>query len=75
MNSQNIIDVLNQIIDNQDISVSAVARRMNKTNQALNKQLNNSDMKVSTLLEIINALHCDITITITDRATRKEYTI
>lgn len=75
MNSQNIIDVLNQIIDNQDISVSAVARRMNKTNQALNKQLNNSDMKVSTLLEIINALHCDITITITDRAIRKEYTI
>lgn len=75
MDSQKIIDTLNQIIDIQDISVAAIARRMEKSTQALNKQLNNNDMKVSTLLEIIEALHCDVTITITDRATKKEYTI
>ena len=75
MDSQKIIDTLNQIIDIQDISVAAIARRMEKSTQALNKQLNNDDMKVSTLLEIIEALHCDVVITITDRATKKEYTI
>ena len=75
MDSQKIIDTLNQIIDTQDISVAAIARRMEKSTQALNKQLNNDDMKVSTLLEIIEALHCDVDITITDRATKKEYTI
>lgn len=75
MDSQKIIDTLNQIIDTQDISVAAIARRMEKSTQALNKQLNNDDMKVSTLLEIIEALHCDVAITITDRATKKEYTI
>jgi hypothetical protein len=75
MDSQKIIDTLNQIIDTQDISVAAIARRMEKSTQALNKQLNNDDMKVSTLLEIIEALHCDVIITITDRATKKEYTI
>lgn len=75
MDSQKIIDTLNQIIKNQDISIAAIARRMEKSTQALNKQLNNDDMKVSTLLEIIEALHCDVAITITDRATKKEYTI
>lgn len=73
MNSQSIIDTLNKIIDKQDISVASVARRMNKSTQALNKQLNNNDMKVSTLLDIIEALHCDINISIIDRATKKEY--
>lgn len=32
-------------------------------------------MKISTLLHIIEALHCNIDITITDRATKKEYKI
>lgn len=73
MTSKDIIDVLNQIIDKQDVSIASVARRMNKTSQALNKQLNNNDIKVSTMLDIIEALHCDIDITITDRATKKVY--
>ena len=75
LNSQNVIDTLNQIIDSQDVSVASIARRMEKSTQALNKQLNNNDMKVSTMIEIIEALHCDVNITITDRATKKEYTI
>lgn len=73
MKSNDIIDVLNQIRDKQDISVASVARRMEKSTQALNKQLNNDDMKISTLLEIVDALYCDINITITDRATNKKY--
>lgn len=73
MTSKNIIDTLNQIIDKQDISIASVARRMNKTSQALNKQLNNDDIKISTMLDIIEALHCNINITIIDRATKKEY--
>lgn len=52
-----------------------MARRIGKSTQALNKQLNNDDMKVSTLLNVIEALHCDIDITITDRATKEEYKI
>ena len=75
MSSQNIIDTLNQIIDKQDISVASVARRMGKSSQALNQQLNNNDMKVSTLLNVIEALHCDVDITIIDRATKEEYKI
>lgn len=75
MNSIDIIDTLNQIIDIQDISVASVARRMNKSSQALNQQLNNKDMKISTMLDIVNSLHCDIDITITDRATNKKYKI
>lgn len=73
MKSNDIIDALNQIRDKQDISVASVARRMEKSTQALNKQLNNDDMKISTLLEIVDALYCDINITITDRATNKKY--
>lgn len=75
MDSKDIILVLNKIIEVQDISVASVARRMNKSTQALSKQLNNKDMKISTLLEIIEALHCDININFTDRATNKEYHI
>ncbi len=74
-NSIDIINTLNQIIDNQDISIASVARRMNKSSQALNQQLNNNDIKVSKLLEIIEALHCNIDIVITDRATTKEYKV
>lgn len=73
MKSNDIVNVLNQIIKVQDVSVASIARRMEKSTQALNKQLNNDDMKVSTLLEIIEALHCDVDITITDRATNKKY--
>ena len=73
MKSNDIVNALNQIIKAQDVSVASVARRMDKSTQALNKQLNNDDMKVSTLLEIIEALHCDFDITITDRATNKNY--
>lgn len=75
MNSKNIIDTINQIINYQDISIAAIARRMDKSSQALNSQLNNNDMKVSTLLEIIEALKCDIDITITDRADKKDYKV
>lgn len=73
MTSKNIIDTLNLIVDDQDISVASVARRMNKTSQALNKQLNNNDIKLSTMIDIIESLHCDIDIIITDRATKKVY--
>lgn len=73
MTSKNIIDTMNQIIDKQDISIASVARRMNKTSQALNKQLNNDDIKLSNMLDIIESLYCDIDITITDRATKKVY--
>jgi len=75
MGSKDIIDTLNKIIDSQDISTASVARRMNKSSQALNQQLNNNDMKISTLLNIINALHCDIDIIITDKVTKQEYKI
>lgn len=75
MTSKNIIDTLLKIIDNQDVSIASVARRMNKSSQALNQQLNNDDIKISKFLDIIDALHCDIDITITDRATNKKYTI
>lgn len=75
MNSQNIIDILNQIIKKQDISVASVSRRMGKSTQALNTQLNNNDMKLSTFLDIVNALRCDIDINIVDRATKEEYKI
>ena len=75
MNSKDIIDTINWIIDVQDVSVASIARRLNKSSQALNQQLNNNDIKVSKLLEIIEAMHCDITITITDRATKREYKI
>lgn len=44
MESKDIIDTLNKIIDRQDISTASVARRMNKSSQALNQQLNNSDI-------------------------------
>ncbi len=73
MSSNDIINTLNQIIDKQDVSIASVARRMGKSNQALNQQLNNNDIKISTMLNIIEALHCDIDITITDRATKEEY--
>lgn len=75
MTSKAIIDTLNTIIDRQDISIASVARRLNKSSQALNQQLNNDDMKISTMLEIVEALHCDIDITITDRATKEKYTL
>lgn len=75
MTSKNIIDGLSKIIDTQDISIASVARRMNKSSQALNQQLNNDNIRISTLLDIVEALHCDIDITITDRATKKEYKI
>lgn len=75
MTSKNIINILNQIIENQDVSIASIARRMNKSSQALNKQLNNDDIKISTMLDIIGALYCDIDINITDRATGKEYKI
>lgn len=75
MNSYDIINTLNQIIDKQDISIASIARRMNKSTQALNKQLNNNDMKISTLLDIVNALHCNIDITITDRATNEVFKV
>lgn len=75
MTSNDIINILNQIIDKQDISIASVARRLGKSSQALNHQLNNKDMKISTMLDIIEALHCDIDITITDKATKKEYKI
>jgi len=73
MESKDIINTLNKIIDTQDVSVASIARRMEKSTQALNKQLNNNDMKISTLLEIIRNLYCDVEITIIDRATKKEY--
>ncbi len=73
MTSNDIINTLNQIIDKQDVSIASVARRMKKSSQALNMQLNNNDIKISTMLNIIEALHCDIDITITDRATKREY--
>ena len=75
MDSKQIIDTLNEIIDNQGVSITAISKRMGKSNQALSKQLSNDDMKVSTLLDIINAMYCDIDITITDRATNKKYTL
>lgn len=76
MNSQDIINVLNTIIKEQDKSISSISRKLGKSNQALNKQLANDDMKLSTLLEIIETgLLCDIDITITDRATKKKYKI
>ncbi len=73
MTSNDIINTLNQIIDKQDVSIASVARRMGKSSQALNQQLNNDDIKISTMLSIIEALHCDINIVITDRATKEEY--
>ena len=73
MNSKDIINNLNIIILDQDVSFASVARRMNKTGQALGKQLSNDDMKLSTMFAILNAIHCDIDITITDRATGKVY--
>lgn len=76
MNSQDIINTLNTIIKEQDKSIASISRRLGKSNQALNKQLNNDDIKISTLLEIVeNGLLCDIDITITDRATKKKYRI
>lgn len=75
MNSKDVINTVNRIIENQDVSMASIARRLNKSSQALNQQLNNDDIKVSKLLEIIEAMHCDVTITITDRATKKEYNI
>ena len=75
MTSKEIIDILNTIISDQDISSAAIARRLGKSNQALNKQLNNDDIKLSTLLEIADALRCDISITLTDRATTKKYSV
>ena len=75
MNSQDIIDTINRILDDQDVSMASIDRRLNKSSQDLNQQLNNNDIKVSKLLEIIEAMHCDITITITDRATKREYKI
>ncbi len=73
MSSKDIINTLNKIIDKQDVSIASIARRMGKSSQALNQQLNNNDIKVSTMLGIIEALHCDIDIVITDRATKEEY--
>lgn len=75
MNSQDVINTVNRIIENQDVSMASIARRLNKSSQALNQQLNNNDIKISKLLEIIEAMHCDISITITDRAANKEYTV
>lgn len=75
MNSINVIETLNTIIDNQGISIAKVAQRIGKSSQALNKQLNNDDMKISTLLDIVSAMYCDIEIVITDRATNTKYTI
>lgn len=75
MTSKEIINTINNVIQAQDVSIASVARRLKKSSQALNQQLNNNDMKVSKLLEIIDAIHCNITITITDRATGQEYKI
>lgn len=75
MISKDILNTITNVIQTQDVSIASVARRLKKSSQALNQQLNNSDIKVSKLLEIIEAIHCDITITITDRATGQEYKI
>lgn len=75
MNSKMVINVINDIIAEQDISIAAVARRMGKSSQALNVQLNNDDIKVSTLLAIVDALRCTISITITDKATGEKHNI
>lgn len=75
MDSKMIINVINDIIAEQDISIAAVARRMGKSSQALNVQLNNDDIKVSTLLAIVDALRCTINITITDKATGDKHSV
>lgn len=75
MESKEIINTVNKIIQKQDVSIASIARRMNKSSQALNQQLNNNDIKVGKLLEIIEAMHCDINITITDRATKEKYNL
>ncbi len=49
------------------------SNEINEIINTLNQQLNNDDIKLSTMLNIIEALHCDIDITITDRATKVEY--
>lgn len=75
IDSKSIITILNDIITDQDISIAAVARRMNKSSQALNAQLNNDDIKLSTMLAIVDALRCTVNITITDRATGDKHSI
>lgn len=75
MDSKQIISIINDIITEQDISIAAVARRMGKSSQALNVQLNNDDIKVSTLLAIVDALRCTVNITITDKATGEKHNI
>lgn len=75
MDSKQIISIINNIIIDQDISIAAVARRMGKSSQALNVQLNNDDIKLSTLLAIVDALRCTINITITDKATGEKHSI
>lgn len=75
MISKNFINILLEIINDHDVSVASVARRMEKSSQALNQQLNNNDIKISKFLDIVEALHCDIDIVITDRATGKKYRI
>lgn len=75
MTSKDVIDNIAAIISDKDISVASVARKMGKSSQALNRQLNSNDIMVSTLLNIVNALSCDIDIIITDRADNKQYHI
>lgn len=75
MDSKQVINILNDIITEQDISIAAVARRMGKSSQALNVQLNNDDIKLSTLLAIVDALRCTVNITITDKATGEKHSI
>lgn len=72
---EKIMETVNKIIEAQGVSDAAIARRIGKSSQSLNKQLNGSDLKVSTLLSIIDAMHCDVNITITDRATNTTYTV
>lgn len=75
MESKEIINKLSEIINNKDVSIASVARKIGKSNQALTKQLSNTDMKVSTLLKIIDAMQCDVSINIVDRASKTKYVI
>lgn len=75
MESCEVIGILTKIIEEQDVSIASVARRMGKTTQALNKQLHSDNMRITTLLEILEAMHCDIDITLTDRATGRKFII
>ena len=70
---ENVADRLKAISRYKGITQQVIADRIGVGKQCLNNRLQRKDLKVSEMLEIAEALECDVEIRITDKKTGKEF--